>query len=212
MKLYGYFRSSAAYRVRIALNLKGLAYENAFVHLRKGEQRAPDYLQLNPQAFVPTLIDGETTLGQSLAILEYLEEVHPRPPLLPRDPAGRARVRALSLAIACDIHPLNNLKVLQYLQKELGLDEGRRNAWYHRWVHDGFQAIEAQLGQSETGRFCHGDQPGMADACLVPQAYNAERLKVDLAAYPTIRRIVADARALAPFAKAAPEAQPDFEP
>lgn len=212
MKLYGYYRSSAAYRVRIALNLKGLAYESAFVQLRKGEQRAPDYLKLNPQGLVPTLADGEATLTQSLAILEYLEEVHPKPALLPRDPAGRARVRALSLAIACDIHPLNNLKVLQYLQKDLGLDEAARSAWYHRWVHDGFRAVEAQLGAGEAGRFCHGDQPGMADACLVPQAYNAERLKVDLAPYPAIRRIVAECRALPPFAQAAPEAQPDFEP
>jgi len=211
MKLYGYFRSSAAYRVRIALNLKGLAYENAFVHLRKGEQRAPDYVKLNPQGLVPTLLDGDLALGQSLAILEYLEEVHPKPALLPRDPAARARVRALALAVACDIHPLNNLKILQYLQKELGLDEAARNAWYHRWVHDGFAAIEAQLGGAETGRFCHGDQPGMADLCLVPQVFNAERLKVDLAPYPTIRRIVAEARALPAFAQAAPEAQPDFE-
>ncbi len=212
MKLYGYYRSSAAYRVRIALNLKGLGYENAFVHLRKGEQRAPDYVKLNPQALVPMLVDGGATLTQSLAILEYLEEVHPKPALLPRDPVGRARVRALSLAVACDIHPLNNLKVLQHLQKELGLDEAARNAWYHRWVQEGFKAIEAQLGSPETGRFCHGDQPGMADACLVPQAYNAERLKVDLAPYPTLRRIVAEARALPTFAQAEPEAQPDFEP
>jgi maleylpyruvate isomerase len=212
MKLYGYYRSSAAYRVRIALNLKGLAFEGAFVHLRKGEQRAADYLKLNPQGLVPTFVDGEATLTQSLAILEYLEEVHPRPALLPRDPADRARVRALSLTVACDIHPLNNLKVLQYLQKELGLDEAARNAWYHRWVHDGFKAMEAQLAASETGRFCHGDQPGMADVCLVPQVYNAERLKADLAAYPTIRRIAAEARALPAFAQAAPEAQPDFEP
>jgi maleylpyruvate isomerase len=212
MKLYGYYRSSAAYRVRIALNLKGLAYENVFVHLRKGEQRAGDYLKLNPQGLVPTLLDGEATLTQSLAILEYLEEVHPRPALLPRDPRARARVRALALAIACDIHPLNNLKILQYLQKELGQDEAARNAWYRRWVHDGFKAIEAELGGPEAGRFCHGDQPTMADVCLVPQTYNAERLKVDLAAYPTIRRIVAEARALPAFAQAAPETQPDSEP
>ena len=212
MKLYGYYRSSAAYRVRIALNLKGLGYESAFVHLRKGEQRAPDYLKLNPQGLAPTLLDGEATLTQSLAILEYLEEVHPRPALLPRDPVARARVRALSLAIACDIHPLNNLKVLQYLQKDLGLAEAARNAWYHRWVHDGFAAIEMQLAAPETGRFCHGEQPTMADICLVPQTYNAERLKVDLEPYPRLRRIVAEARALPAFAQAAPEAQPDFEP
>jgi maleylacetoacetate isomerase len=211
MKLYGYFRSSAAYRVRIALNLKGLAYESAFVHLRRGEQRAPHYLRLNPQAFVPTLVDGGAPLTQSLAIVEYLEETHPRPALLPRDSLGRVRVRALALAVACDIHPLNNLKVLQYLQKELGLDQPARDAWYHRWVHDGFRALETELGGPETGRFCHGDQPTLADVCLVPQAYNAERLKVDLAPYPAIRRIVAAARALPAFAKAAPEAQPDYE-
>lgn len=210
MKLYGYFRSSAAYRVRIAMNLKGLRREDVFVHLRKGEQRAPEYLKLNPQGLVPTLVDGEAAITQSLAILEYLEEVHPKPALLPRDPADRARVRGLALAVACDIHPLNNLKVLQRLQKELGLDEAARNAWYHHWVHDGFRAIEAQLAGA--GRFCIGGQPTMADVCLVPQTYNAERFKVDLAPYPTIRRIVAECRALPAFAQAAPEAQPDFEP
>ncbi|HYH22978.1 MAG TPA: maleylacetoacetate isomerase [Azospirillum sp.] len=212
MKLYGYFRSSAAYRVRIALNLKGLQAEQASVHLRKGEQKQPPFAALNPQKFVPVLVDGDTALTQSLAIVEYLEEVHPQPPLLPTDPAGRARVRALALAIACDIHPLNNLRVLNYLRSPLGQDEEARNTWYRHWVAEGFDALEAMLANDPaTGRFCHGDAPTLADVCLVPQVANAERFDCDLAPYPTIRRIAEAARALPAFAAAAPEKQPDAE-
>jgi len=212
MKLYGYYRSSAAYRVRIALNLKGIAAEQAFVHLRKGEQQSSDYLALNPQGLVPTLVDGDAVVGQSLAICEYLEETHPEPPLLPKDPAGRARVRQLALAVACDIHPVNNLVVLNYLGRELKVDEAVRNAWYHHWVHRGFRAIEALLaGSPATGRCCHGDAPTLADICLVPQVFNARRLAVDLGAYPTIRRIDAHCQTLDAFAGAAPGAQADAE-
>ncbi|HEY0834542.1 MAG TPA: maleylacetoacetate isomerase [Azospirillum sp.] len=212
MKLYGYFRSSAAYRVRIALNLKGLRAEPASVHLRKGEHKQPPFAALNPQKFVPVLVDGDTALTQSLAIVEYLEEVHPQPPLLPPDPAGRARVRALALAIACDIHPLNNLRVLNHLRDALGQDEAARNGWYRHWVAEGFAALEAMLAADPaTGRFCHGDTPTLADVCLVPQVYNAERFDCDLAPYPTIRRIAEAARALPAFADAAPEKQPDAE-
>lgn len=212
MKLYTYFRSSAAYRVRIALNLKGLDREDLFVHLRQGAQRRDDYLALNPQGLVPTLADGETVVGQSLAILEYLEEVYPEPPILPEDPAGRARARQLGLIVACDIHPLNNLRVLQYLGRELGLDEAAREQWYRHWVEQGFQVLETLLTRTPgTGRFCQGDVPGFADACLVPQVYNAKRFGVDLSPYPTIRRINEACLALPAFADAAPDVQPDAE-
>lgn len=212
MKLYTYFRSSAAYRVRIALNLKGLDREDAYIHLREGAQRSADYLNLNPQGLLPTLVDGEVVAGQSLAILDYLEETYPEPPLLPGDAAGRARVRQLALIVGCDIHPLNNLKVLQYLGRELGLEETERNRWYHHWVNEGFTAIEALLRESAaTGEFCHGDVPGLADVCLVPQVYNANRFEVDLAAYPTILRINQACLALDPFAQAAPDVQPDAD-
>ncbi|MGQ9365789.1 maleylacetoacetate isomerase [Azospirillum sp. ST 5-10] len=212
MKLYGYFRSSAAYRVRIALNLKGLTADLVAVHLRRGEQTAPAYAALNPQRLVPALEDEGTVLTQSLAIVEYLDERHPHPPLLPVDPADRARVRALALAVACDIHPLNNLRVLNHLRDRLGLDEAARNDWYRHWVADGFRAIEAMLaGDPRTGRLCHGDTPTLADVALVPQVYNAERFAVDLAPYPTIRRVTDAARALDAFAAAAPERQPDAE-
>ena len=212
MKLYTYFRSSAAYRVRIALNLKGLGREDAYIHLREGAQRSADYLKLNPQGLLPTLVDGEVVAGQSLAILDYLEETYPEPPLLPGDAAGRARVRQLALIVGCDIHPLNNLKVLQYLGRELGLEEAERNRWYHHWVNEGFTAIEALLRESAaTGEFCHGDTPGLADVCLVPQVYNANRFEVDLAAYPTILRINQACLSLDPFAQAAPDVQPDAE-
>ena len=212
MKLYTYFRSSAAYRVRIALNLKGLDREDAYIHLREGAQRSADYLNLNPQGLLPTLVDGEFVAGQSLAILDYLEETYPAPPLLPRDAAGRARVRQLALIVGCDIHPLNNLKVLQYLGRELGLEETERNRWYAHWVIEGFTAIEALLRESAaTGEFCHGNVPGLADVCLVPQVYNANRFEVDLAAYPTILRINQACLALDPFAQAAPDVQPDAD-
>lgn len=212
MKLYDYYRSSAAYRVRIALNLKGIAAERAFVHLRHGEHTQPAYAAVNPQKFVPTLEDGAHRLTQSVAILEYLEETHPAPPLLPGDAAGRARVRALAQVIACDIHPLNNLRVLRHLGTALGLDEAARNGWYRHWIAEGFAALEAMLaGHPATGHLCHGDKPTLADLCLVPQVYNAERFACDLSPYPTIRRIAEAARAIPAFADAAPEKQPDAE-
>jgi maleylacetoacetate isomerase len=213
MKLYDYFRSSAAYRVRIALNLKGLAPERSFVHLRKGNQRAEEYLALNPQGLVPALaLDDGGVLRQSLAIIEYLEETHPQPPLLPGDPIGRARVRAIALAIACDIHPLNNLRVLEYLLHTLGVSPQQKDGWYKYWIDVGFEALETQLSRErETGRFCHGAAPSLADVCLVPQLANARRMSVDLSPYPTLTRIEAECLALAPFASAAPERQPDRE-
>lgn len=212
MLLYGYFRSSAAYRVRIALNLKGLAYDNHFIHLQKNDQLSEDYARLNPQKQVPALVDDGTMLTQSLAIIEYLDETHPDPALLPADPAERARVRALALAIACDIHPLNNLRVLRYLVKEMGLPEEKKNQWYQHWIENGFQAVEKMLaGSPATGRFCHGDSPTIADICLVPQVANARRFDCDLSAFPTVVRIDAECRRLEAFATAAPDKQPDAE-
>ncbi len=210
MKLYNYFRSSAAYRVRIALNLKGLAYEYIAVHLTKGEQRAETYLALNAQALVPAFVDDGATLTQSLAIVEYLDERHPDPPLLPAAPAERARVRAIALAIACDIHPLNNLRVLQYLTRVLNVGEDAKNAWYRHWIDLGLAALEAQLANDPaTGAFCHGDTPTLADICLVPQLANARRYAIPLEIYPTLLRIDRRCGALAAFADAAPERQPD---
>lgn len=212
LTLYTYFRSSAAYRVRIALHLKGLPYASVPVHLLRGggEQHAPAYAQLNPTELVPTLVEGDLALGQSLAIMEYLEERHPAPALLPGDAAGRARVRALAQSIACDIHPLNNLRVLQYLKNELQLDEAARQQWCQHWITLGFTALEAQLQHSpRTGVFCHGDTPTLADCCLIPQLFNARRLDTALEAFPHIRRIEAACLALEAFQRAAPSAQPD---
>ena len=214
MKLYGYFRSSASYRVRIALNLKGLSCEQAPVHLTRGggEQFAAAFRRMNAQALVPVLEDGALALTQSLAIIEYLEETHPQPPLLPKDAAGRARVRALALAIACEIHPLNNLKVLNYLTGPMGLGNDTRNTWYHHWIAEGLQALEARLAaERETGKFCHGDTPGLADCCLVPQFANARRFKCDVSPYPTLLKIEANCQALEAFQRAAPDQQPDAE-
>src|SRR5438045_3695990 len=186
MKLYGYFRSSAAFRVRIALNLKKLDYDNAFIHLRRGDQGQPEYLGVNPQGLVPALeIDGQTLI-QSLAIIEYLDETHPEPPLLPPDAAGRARVRGLAAIVACDIHPLNNLRVLRYLHGPLGHGEDVLGTWYNHWIDSGFHAVEGLLaGDARTGKFCHGDGPGLADIALVPQVVNAERYDLDMTPYPT---------------------------
>lgn len=210
MKLYGYFRSSASYRVRIALNLKGLSYDQVAVDLRKEETQTAEYRSMNPQGLVPALQDGDTMVAQSLAICEYLEETHPKPPLLPGDAAGRARVRALALAVACEIHPLNNLRVLNYLTRTIGVSDEQRLAWYRHWVGEGFMAIEAMLaGSKETGRFCHGDAPTLADVLLVPQVFNANRFTVDMAPYPTIRRINDACLALPAFDRARPENQPD---
>ena len=214
MRLYDYFRSSAAYRVRIALNLKGVVpTERTFVHLRMGSQRAQDYLALNPQGLVPALeLDDGRVLTQSLAIVEYLDETHPTPPLLPADAAGRARVRAIALNIACEIHPLNNLRVLNYLTGTLGTNDAQRNGWYKYWVDVGFEALERQLERDDdTGTFCHGETPTLADVCLVPQLANARRFKIDVSPYPTLVRIESACNALSAFAQAAPSRQPDAE-
>ncbi|HJP96993.1 MAG TPA: maleylacetoacetate isomerase [Rhodanobacteraceae bacterium] len=211
--LYSYWRSSAAYRVRIALNLKGLDHAIAPVHLVKGggEQHQDAYRAINPQQLIPALADGDHVVRESLAIIEYLEEAYPDSPrLLPKDPAARARVRALAQVIACDIHPLGNLRVLQYLQGQLGVDDDRKLAWSRHWIEVGFDAIEEVLaGTSHLGRFCEGDAPTLADCCLVPQVYNARRFEVSLDRYPTIVRIDGTCRELDAFQRAAPEAQPD---
>jgi maleylacetoacetate isomerase len=214
LKLYGYWRSSAAYRVRIALELKGLTYESVPVHLVRdgGEQRKPSYRRINPQGRVPALEHDGRVLTQSLAIIEYLDETWPEPALLPSTAAARARVRALAQLVACDIHPLNNLRVLQYLANELGRSEDARNDWYRHWIEDGFDALEALLaGSTETGRYCHGNEPGLADVLLVPQVYNARRYQCDLTPYQTITRIEQACNALAAFDRARPERQPDAE-
>jgi len=211
MVLYDYFRSSAAYRVRIALNLKGLAATHRSIHLRKGEQRAAVYLEVNPQGLVPTLVVDGTSLTQSLAIIEYLEEKHPSPALLPKDAADRAWVRAIALVIACDIHPLNNLRVLKYLDRELQVDEPKRDEWYRHWLRQGFEAIESQLAARATGAFCFGASPTLADICLVPQVANAARVKLPMEPYPRIRAVNATCLALPAFDRARPEVHPDAE-
>jgi len=212
VKLYTYFRSSAAFRVRIALNLKGLAYDPAFVHLARGEHRAPGYGALNPQALVPTLEDAGKLLTQSLAIIEYLDETHPEHPLLPTDAPGRARVRSLALLIACEIHPLNNLRVLQHLKRALGQNEEQVNGWYRHWIADGLARFEADLANAPgTGRYCHGDAPTTADCCLVPQIFNAQRYQCDTAAYPQTMRVFAECMKLDAFDRAQPAKQPDAE-
>ena len=214
MKLYGYFRSSAAFRVRIALNLKGLGYEQAAIHLRKNEQRHPAYLALQPQGLVPALeADDGGIFIQSLAIIEYLDETHPAPPLLPARAAARARVRALAQAIACDIHPIDNLRVLRYLVKPLGHDEAAVEAWFNHWIKLGFEGVERLLGgDGQAGKFCHGDAPGLADICLVPQVFNAQRYpSFDMTPYPAIRRIFEHCMTLDAFERARPERQPDAE-
>jgi maleylacetoacetate isomerase len=213
MTLYGYWRSSAAYRVRIALNLKGLVYSQVPIHLVEGggQQHSSDFWTLNPQELVPVLVDGRRVIHQSLAIAEYLDELYPDTrPLLPVGARERAQVRALAQLVACDIHPLNNLRVMQYLERELGVDKDARDAWSRHWMAIGFDACEHLLDASaSTGRFCHGDAPSLADVCLVPQLYNARRFNVDLDPYPIIRRIEAACRELPEFDAARPENQPD---
>ena len=213
IRLYTFCRSSAAFRVRIALNLKDIAYEPAFVHLRKNEQQAPEYLALNPEGLVPLLLIDGLKLTQSLAIAEYLDETRPTPPLLPKAPAARARVRALAEAIACDIHPIDNLRVLRYLSRSFKAGDAEIAAWFMHWVDLGLDAVEAQLAAApETGRFCHGDSPSLADLCLVPQIFNALRYDKDpLSRRPRIKRAFESAMALDAFERARPENQPDFE-
>ena len=214
-QLYTYFRSSAAYRVRIALALKGVAHEAVPVHLARngGEQHYVAYRAKNPQGLVPALeLDDGTVLTQSLAIIEYLDETQPGPVLLPADAEGRARVRAIAQGIACDIHPINNLRVLQYLGKELGATQEQKDAWYGHWIATGLQGLEAMLASHpSTGRFCHGDTPTLADCCLVPQLFNARRFNCPLDDYPTLLRIDAACAELPAFQQAAPAVQPDAE-
>jgi len=212
MLLYTYFRSSAAFRVRIALNLKHLAYDLVSISLPKGAHREDEYGAVNPQKLIPALTDGGHLFTQSLAILEYLEEKHPEPPLLPRDPLERARVRSLAMLVACEIHPLNNLRVLQHLKRALGQPEEGVNAWYRHWVAEGLAKFEADLVQTAgTGRFCQGDVPTFADCCLVPQIFNAQRYDCDLSPYPVTARIFGECMRLEAFDKAQPMKQPDAQ-
>lgn len=212
LTLYDYWRSSAGYRVRIALQLKGLRHVRKPVHLLRdgGEQHGADYRDVNPQQLVPALVDGQRVIRQSLAIIEYLEEAHGGTPLLPSLPRDRAHVRGLAMIVACDIHPLGNLRVLQYLERELGTAQAAREDWSRHWIGEGLQAFEAILaGDAATGAFCHGDTPTLADACLVPQVYNANRFGVDLAPYPTLRAINDRCLELPAFVAARPENQTD---
>lgn len=208
--LHNFFRSSTSTRLRVALNLKGLPYDYRAYALRTGAHRAPEYLRKNPQGLVPALeLENGTTLTQSLAIIEYLDEQHPNPPLLPADPLGRARVRALSYMIACEIHPLNNLRVLQRLSEQFGADEAAQKTWFTHWVETTFDALEVALQAPETGPFCHGAKPGLADICLYAQVWNNSRFGIPLERWPTIARIFGALEGIPEFAAAAPPNQPD---
>ena len=210
LKLYNYFRSSASYRVRIALALKGLDYEYVPVHLLKNEQLKPPFADISANKLVPLLQDGEQLIAQSLAIIEYLEETHPQPPLLPGDALARARVRGLALDVACEIHPIDNLRVLRYLVHEMKVTEEDKNRWYRHWAETGLATLEQQLANSpHTGRFCHGDTPTLADAVLVPQIFNAQRMDCRLDHVPTVMRIHQECMALDAFASTQPSACPD---
>jgi maleylacetoacetate isomerase len=212
MKLYTFFRSSAAFRVRIALNLKGLQYESLPKAFARNEHRAPDYLALNPQGLIPALAIDGVVLSQSLAIIEYLNDRHPAPPLLPEDPIDRARIRSMAMTIACEIHPLNNLRVLNYLRDQLKQDDSGIGTWYRHWVTEGFRGLEVQAREfSASGRYCFGDAVSLADVLLVPQMFNARRFKTDLTAFPTLVGISAHLEALPAFAAARPEVQPDAQ-
>jgi len=214
MKLYTFFRSSASYRVRIALNFKGLSYEQVPIHLRRGggEQLSAAYKAINPQALVPALEDGGKILTQSLAIIEYLEESYPQPPLLPRDPADKAVVRSMALVIACEVHPIQNLRVLQYVKREYNQSDQQVNCWAQHWINLGLAALEQMIvAQPRRGKFCCGDTPTLADICLVPQLGNARRYGCDLSPCPAIMEIEKNCVALPAFADAAPEKQPDAE-
>ena len=213
MELYGYFRSSASFRVRIALELKGLSYDYRAVHLPRSEQLGERYAAVSATRLVPQLVDGEASLGQSLAIIEYLDEQYPEPPLLPGGALDRARIRALALDIACEIHPLNNLRVLRYLVRELAVGEDAKNRWYRHWVEQGLAAVERRLaGEPQTGRHCHGDAPTLADCVLVPQIFNAQRFDCRTDAMPTVMRVFDACMALPAFERSQPSACPDFEP
>ncbi|KWE57772.1 maleylacetoacetate isomerase [Burkholderia ubonensis] len=214
MKLYSYFRSSASYRVRIALHLKQLPFDYVPVHLLRdgGQQLKDEYRALSPDSLVPTLVDGDAALQQSLAIVEYLDETHPEPPLLPKAPLDRAYVRSIALQIACEIHPLNNLRVLKYLKHMLQVPEEAKNDWYRHWIEAGFETLEARLANDpRTGKLCFGDTPTLADICVVPQVFNANRFAIDTSRFPTIQRIHDYAMTLDAFKAAAPGVQPDAE-
>ena len=218
MQLYNYFRSSASFRVRIAMNLKGLPFDYRPIHLVKhgGEQRAPEFLALNPEGLLPVLIDDgrepPAVMTQSLAIVEYLDETHPEPPLLPHEALERARVRALALSIACEIHPINNLRVLRYLTQVLKVDDDAKNTWYRHWVESGLQSLETQLASSTmTGTFCHGETPTLADITLVPQIFNGRRFDCDYSKMPTVMRVFDACMTLDAFKQAVPSEQPDAE-
>ncbi|SOY53639.1 putative MALEYLACETOACETATE ISOMERASE [Cupriavidus taiwanensis] len=214
LKLYSYFRSSASFRVRIALELKGLSYDYVPVHLLKegGQQLKPEFRAVNPDGLVPALVDGEHVLQQSLAIVEYLDEVYPEPKLLPGTALDRAYVRGLAQEIACEIHPLNNLRVLKYLKHTVGVTDEVKDAWYRHWIELGFASLQANLERSgKAGRFCFGDTPTLADLCLVPQVFNAQRFHIDVARYPAIAKIYETCMALPAFQQAEPTSQPDAE-
>ncbi len=212
MKLYSYYRSSASYRVRIALNYKKIAYDIIPVHLLNegGEQFKPEYQIINPNNTVPTLVDGTTRITQSLAAIEYLEATYPSLALLPDNPKAQAEVRSLALTIACDVHPLNNLRILKYLKNELHISEVAKNAWYVHWLQLGFKAIETELQARQSSQFCYGTALTLADVCLIPQVYNAHRFEVDMTAYPLINEVYQHCLALAPVYQASPEQQPDY--
>lgn len=210
--LHNYFRSSTSFRVRVALNLKGLDYDYKSWHLRKGEQRSESFLALNPQGLVPALQVSGAVITQSLATIEYLDEVHPEPALLPKDPLGKARVRSLAMLVGCDIHPLNNLRVLQYIGDRFDADDAAVTQWFRHWVAEGFAPLEARLAaEPETGTYCHYDTPGLADVCLAAQVINNSRFDVDMSAYPTIERIHSACMELDAFKNAVPSVQPDAQ-
>ncbi len=213
LKLHNYFRSSTSTRLRAALNLKGLDYDYVAYALKEGAHKSPEFLEKNPAGLVPVLeLDDGTHIPQSLAIIEYLDEIHPEPALLPADPAGRARVRALAYMVACEIHPLNNLRVLQFIAKTYGVDAEGQKAWFTHWVSETFDALEKTLtGSADTGRFCHGDTPTLADVCLYAQVWNNKRFAVDITQWPTIAGIAENLEQVEAFAKAAPPHQPDAD-
>jgi maleylpyruvate isomerase len=213
MIVHGYFRSSAAYRLRIAMNLKGLGYDFRSIHLRKGDQTSDGYLALNPQGLVPALETGDgAVLTQSLAIIEWLDETHPEPPLLPKDPVARAHARAFAQIIACDIHPLQNLRVLRYLKTEFGQDQDGLDAWCRHWIESGLAAWEALLARAPEAAFAFGDQPGLAEICLIPQMFSADRFGLDLTSFPRLRALRDRCETLPAFADAHPAKQSDAEP
>ncbi|MBV7484423.1 maleylacetoacetate isomerase [Bordetella sp. BOR01] len=212
MQLHSFFNSSTSYRVRIALGLKGLPYDYVPVNIRKLEHRAADYVARNPSANVPLLDDGRIALGQSLAIIDYLDAMHPEPRLIPADTVARARVLELSYAIACDMHPVNNLRILRYLQDVLGASDEQKNTWYRHWINEGMATVEALLARHGTGPYCFGAAPTLADCCLAPQIANAQRMGCDLAAYPLALRVYAHCAEQPAFRQAAPGAQPDSNP